>query len=206
MAAEGGRLSIYLDLATRANPLSSEARATLGAADVAVVDLAQHSRDVLAAARAAGRPVWCDIHDYDGQAEYHKVFIDAADVLLLSAERLGDPTAFMAARLSAGTTWVVATRGRDGALALSADGWWEVRTIPVPAVVDTNGAGDAFAAGMLAAHLAGAPLAECLTWGVAAGALCVQSADLVSAEISAERVRELARDAVVAPTVAAHGA
>lgn len=45
---------------------------------------------------------------------------------------------------------VVATRGAEGAVALTADGEWiEVRPTPNTAVVDTVGAGDAFAAVLL---------------------------------------------------------
>jgi sugar/nucleoside kinase (ribokinase family) len=62
----------------------------------------------------------------------------------------------------------------------------------VPAVIDTNGAGDAFAAGLLLGHLDGRPLAQCLRLGAAAGALAVASADLVSPAMTAEAIRRLA--------------
>jgi sugar/nucleoside kinase (ribokinase family) len=47
-------------------------------------------------------------------------------------------------------------------------------TAPTVPVLDPTGAGDAFAAGLLAAWLSGAPPAEALRAGVALGARAVQ--------------------------------
>ena len=83
----------------------------LAACDVAVVDLAEWSRPLLARARAAGKPVWCDVHDYDGTAAFHRPWVEAADVLLLNDDGMADPLPFMRARVAAGTSLVVCTRG-----------------------------------------------------------------------------------------------
>lgn len=191
MAADGGRLSVYLDAAPDPGPAPASVVAALTAAPVAVLDLAAHSVPLLGEARRAGAEVWCDLHDDDGVAAFHEPFRRAADVVVISADRLPDVEAFLGARLAAGARWAVCTRGPDGATAMSADG--EVLDVGVlPArVVDTNGAGDSFAAGMLAARLAGRPLAECLAWGAAAGSLCVASPDLVP-RLDRETVARLA--------------
>jgi len=63
--------------------------------------------------------------------------------------------------------------GADGALAGAADGR-RVRLAAAPAeVVDSTGAGDAFAGGFLAGRLAGADLAECAAGAVATAARAV---------------------------------
>jgi sugar/nucleoside kinase (ribokinase family) len=69
---------------------------------------------------------------------------------------------------------VVVTLGADGAL--WTDGREIVRTaaIPVEAAVDSTGAGDAFAAGLLAARLRGAAPAEALAAGVRLAAEAVR--------------------------------
>ncbi len=60
---------------------------------------------------------------------------------------------------------------------------------PAP-VVDSNGAGDAFAAGFLAGHLAGEPVDRCLLYGAFAGAhACTVPATEVS-PIDRETLRQ----------------
>ncbi|GEN78596.1 carbohydrate kinase family protein [Actinotalea fermentans] len=193
MAADGGRLSIYLHLPPEPGPVPEPVRAAVARADVVVVDLADHAREVLRLARAAGREIWCDLHDWDGASDFHREFADAATVLVMSEDRVPDPRALLASRVEAGARWAVCTRGARGAVALGRDeGWLELPASPVTRVVDTNGAGDAFVAGMLLGHLEGRPFADCLRLGAAAGALAVQCPDLVSPALDATSLRHAA--------------
>jgi sugar/nucleoside kinase (ribokinase family) len=187
MDPAGRRLSVYLTLPAvdPAGPGDDDVReqcdAVLAAADAVVVDLADHSRPVLAAARARGRTVWCDLHNYDGRSAFHTEFRDAADMLFVSDERLEDPEAFLHDQIAQGKRVVVCTRGADGAMGLDSAGEIvRVPAEPVPQVVDTNGAGDAFFAGFLTAHLAGRGLRDCLRNGAHVAAACVRSPDLAA--------------------------
>jgi sugar/nucleoside kinase (ribokinase family) len=72
------------------------------------------------------------------------------------------------------------------------EGEWAVSAVPVDAVVDANGAGDAFVAGLLAARTGGAALAESLRWASAAGALAVRSIDLVAPDLDRTAVERVA--------------
>lgn len=69
------------------------------------------------------------------------------------------------AQLAPKVPTLVVTRGAHGAVALAKGERAEVAAEPVDKVVDTTGAGDLFAAGFLAGHVAGKPLAECLRMG-----------------------------------------
>lgn len=69
---------------------------------------------------------------------------------------------------------VVIKRGRFGAALGGRDGIAISRPAPVVKVVDSTGAGDAFAAGFIASLTAGLPLAECLERGIENGARAVQ--------------------------------
>lgn len=78
------------------------------------------------------------------------------------------PAATDCLRSFAATT--VIKLGSEGALAVTPEGTLSAPAFPVTPV-DTTGAGDSFNAGFLFQHLRGAPLAECLRWGNACGAL-----------------------------------
>ncbi|WP_431896923.1 carbohydrate kinase family protein [Micromonospora haikouensis] len=114
-----------------------------------------------------------DLHDWDGDNPYHRPFAEVADLVFVSGVRLGDRAGALAAALAPRTTAV--TRGADGA-ELFAGGAPPVRVpaavAPAP-VVDTNGAGDAFAAGLVAARLRGAGLADAAAYAArVAAAAC----------------------------------
>jgi acarbose 7IV-phosphotransferase len=180
MDAVGRRVSIYLTLpvATPSGPGTDVMRdrqdAAVAAADVVVVDLAEHSRPVLAMARTSGKAIWCDLHDYDGRNSFHAEFRDAADVIFVSGERLPDPRGFLRDQIAGGKRLVVCTQGADGAIDMPAQ--------HVPDLVDTNGAGDAFFAGFLAAHLDGRSLRHCLEQATQVAASCVRSRDLTATD------------------------
>lgn len=181
MDRSGRRLSIHLAVPHAVADAAGLA-ATMSGADAVVVDLSEHARSALAVAAAAGIPIWCDLHDYDGQSEFHRDFLDAATYLFLSAEQLQNPENFVRDQVARGKRLVVCTDGERGAVALERGGQLvHVAANVVPQIVDTNGAGDAFFAGYLRAHLAGQPMAECLRQAARAGAACVESREMAAA-------------------------
>ncbi|WP_367128258.1 carbohydrate kinase family protein [Saccharothrix sp. HUAS TT1] len=178
MDPHGGRVSIYLELPELRRAVHDErALAALAAADVAVVDLADHARPLLAAAHDARVPVWCDLHDYDGVAEFHRDFVTAADRVFLNDDAFTDEDALLAFLGSLGKP-AVATLGAEGAVGVVDGVVHRVPAAPVERVVDTNGAGDAFFSGFLVAHLAGAGTAAAMAAGAAQAARCLGSAGL----------------------------
>ncbi|WP_421734182.1 carbohydrate kinase family protein [Cellulomonas sp.] len=189
MADDGSRVSLYLELpAPGPGPIPP-----LDGVDAAILDLADHSRPLLAAARAARVPVWCDVHDDDGVGDYPRDFVAAADVLLVSAARLADRRAFLSDAVARGCRLAVCTDGAAGALALDADGWIEVPAATVAEVVDTNGAGDAFLAGLLSGVLDGMPVEGALARASAAGAIAVTTRALGAPDATITAVDRLAR-------------
>jgi sugar/nucleoside kinase (ribokinase family) len=112
-----------------------------------------------------------------------KVFLSlvrGADLLLANADEAEVlagpfPAAEQAARLTAHVANVVVKRGAAGATWANRDGRiWHV-TAPSAPVRDPTGAGDAFAAGLLAAWRSGAGPQAALTAGAARGAEAVAS-------------------------------
>jgi sugar/nucleoside kinase (ribokinase family) len=152
MTRAGERLSIYLDSAPSIAVSRDErasVRAALADARAVALDLSALGAQLVDEVRASELPVWVDLHDYDGVNPFHEAFIEVADVVLMNGDGMEDPVAFLRSRVSAGAFAGVCTLGADGAAGIASDG--EIVHVPAQAVevVDTNGAGDAFAAGMI---------------------------------------------------------
>ena len=147
-------------------------------ADEVLVAMTDAARPALAIARRRGKRTWTDLHATDGERSWERDFW-AADRVFFSGERLADPRPFMERLRRAGSELAVCTRAADGALALTADGrWLDVPAEPVPAIVDTNGAGDSFLAGVVLGELRGLPIEASLRLAARVAALSVQSPDL----------------------------
>ncbi|WP_448808055.1 carbohydrate kinase family protein [Agromyces bauzanensis] len=167
MTREGGRVSLYLSTPDDrgSGPLPAAVAAMTDAAAI-VLDLAPLSLGLIPLAQATGRPIWTDIHDYDGAADFHRPFIEAADAIFMNADRIGDdPLPFMERCIEGGASLVVCTLGAEGAIAVDERMTRHAVAAAPVEVLDTNGAGDAFMAGVLDATLAGSPLPEALQAG-----------------------------------------
>lgn len=172
MTPHGERVSIYLSTPDdRPGPEDHRLTSAMEDAAAIVLDLSERSRRMIPDARASGRPIWTDIHDYDGTAEFHRPFLDAAQFVFMNGDRIGgDPLPFMRGLVDDGARLVVCTLGAAGAVAVartSEDGpitEHRVDAVPVE-VVDTNGAGDAFMSGVLHATLDGADVDQALEVG-----------------------------------------
>jgi len=184
----GERISIFVVTPTQEPDIDYEPlEQWVAQSDALVVSPVNYSRSLLPAAAEAGTPVWADIHAYDGEDEYHRDFIDAADYLFMSDEGMADPRKFMREQVDLGTELAVCTHGSEGATALTGGGWVEVPAREFEAA-DTNGAGDAFFAGYLYGHRQGLDVETCLRLGTLCGGLAVESRDLVHPDLSADRL------------------
>lgn len=179
MTEAGGRVSLYV--ASPTDPDAADIAATASAiaeAEVAVVDLAMLGLGVIGHPSRGTTPLWIDLHDYDGESAFHEPFVRAADVVFLNADATDDPWALLRSCLDRGPRLAICTLGAEGAVALEADG--TRHTVPAaPAeVVDTNGAGDAFMAGFLAATLGGAEVDAALAAAAAQAASALRTRHL----------------------------
>ncbi|HTH27183.1 MAG TPA: adenosine kinase [Sphingobium sp.] len=137
-------------------------------------------RGAIAVAREAGRQVAFTLsdafvierHREDFLALLNEGLIDilfANEAEIMSLARVSEFDAAVAAIAPKVPTLVV-TRSEKGALAIVKGARTVVRAAPVDHVVDTTGAGDLFAAGFLAGHVAGKSVEDCLTMGAIAAA------------------------------------
>jgi sugar/nucleoside kinase (ribokinase family) len=192
MDARGDRLSFLLHTGDPASRYDADRVEDLvRAADLVLVAIVDPARRVIPIARRLGKPVWTDLHATDGEREYERDFHEA-DVVFFSGERMADPRPFMERLVREGRRFVVCTRGVRGAIALTADGaWLDVPAESVAEVADTNGAGDAFLAGVAYGELRGLPLERSLRIGASVAALSVTSTELASPDLSAASVADL---------------
>ncbi|MFE9423954.1 PfkB family carbohydrate kinase [Kitasatospora sp. NPDC006697] len=173
---DGRRLSLYDGSRARdEDRLPAAAVRELAAASRwAHVAITQPCAAALPGLLAAGVPFSTDLHDWDGENPYHEPFARAADLVFVSTAALVDPERTMRRIAGYGRARaVVATAGAAGSYLLTAaDGalHHQPAVAPPEPVVDSNGAGDAFAAGFLYGLLGGAPLARCAEYGAVAGA------------------------------------
>lgn len=181
MTPAGERVSIYLSTPTPREDRTAAVELAISA-DLAVLDLAASSLALIDPVKDAGIEIWTDIHDYDGENAFHRPFIAAASVIFMNADGLGDPLDFMRACIASGVRLVVCTLGANGAMAIDSGlVVHRVEAVPVEQIVDTNGAGDAFFAGYLAAHLDGASVEDALAAGAAQASVALGSRHLVPA-------------------------
>lgn len=141
-------------------------------------------RSLFAAARARGIVVAVDPASVGflvevGAAQF-LAWTEGANAIFANeseAEALTGLTGHMAQMRALGAHYgtVLIKRGRLGAAIGGRDGIRVELPAPEVTVVDSTGAGDAFAAGFIAARLAGADEAEALAKAIAAGAKAVQS-------------------------------
>ncbi|MEU2182969.1 adenosine kinase [Streptomyces thermolilacinus] len=171
---DGRRLSLYdATRGSETDRLPDDTVAALASASRhAHVSITQPCAQALPALLTAGVTISTDLHDWDGENPYHAAFAHAADIVFLSATALDDPERTMRGIVARGRAReVVATAGADGAHLL-ADG--ELTHVPAVAppspVVDSNGAGDAFAAAYLFGRLTGEPPRRSALFGAIAGA------------------------------------
>ncbi len=120
-------------------------------------------------------------------ARFDMLFANRAEAAAL----LGTPVETAAEAVAAadnlraqGPTMVFVTLGDEG-VTVASEETCEIYPAPTCNVVSVNGAGDAFAAGVMAAHITGAPLAEAVARGLAAASLTAASGDTCSADLGA---------------------
>ena len=153
---------------------------------LSIVPWARHLFDD---AESLGLPVSTDLHDWDGANPYYFDFAHRADIVFLSSAVLGEGVfdAMRGILHNGRARLVIATAGADGAYALQR-GDTAIRHTPATdlglAVVDSNGAGDAFSSAFLHAWFAGAPLDTCMRAGAIGGAFACAHAGTAERSLS----------------------
>lgn len=192
MDAEGKRISMFVTqssetIAYNKGPIQK----AMDAADVLVLNIISYCRGLIPMVVSSGKPVWTDLHDYDGSNLYHRDFIDASQYIHLSSDNLPDYKTVMQQFIQDGKQLVVCTHGKEGATLLTPAGEWiEQNALLHYPMMDANGAGDAFFSGFLFGWIKNEPLQKCMQLGAVCAALCIGSKQLAAENLSAELLME----------------
>ncbi|MGW3665092.1 adenosine kinase [Streptomyces sp. NPDC005141] len=191
---DGRRLSLYDDSRSHEGDRLPEktVRELAAASRHAHVSITHPCAFALQALRETGVTLSTDLHNWDGENPYHEPFAYAADVVFVSTTALADPERTMRRIMERGRAEaVVATAGAEGAYLLADGELTHVPAVPPRTpVVDSNGAGDSFAAGFLFGRLTGEPVRRCALYGAVAGAY--------ACTVPATRADAISRDELLA--------
>ena len=188
MDRAGRRLSILLEHRTELQIDLAAVERAVAAADAVFLGIGHDARHLVPLIRLHERPIWTDLHSYDGVDSYHQPFIETAEVVLLSGDRLADPRATVEEIHRRGKRLVVCTLAERGAIALDSGGRWHNVQAEPATIVDTNGAGDAYGAGLLVGELIGLSLDEALVMAARTAAIAIGSRDLSASDLTLARV------------------
>ncbi|MFB7517174.1 adenosine kinase [Streptomyces sp. NPDC056144] len=174
---EGRRLSLYDDSRKRdEDRLPDEVvRALAAKSRHAHVSITHPCAEAIPALRESGVTISTDLHNWDGVGSFQEPFAYQADVVFVSTTALPKPEETLRQIAERGRAQVVVgTAGADGCHLLADGTLTHVPAVTPPApVVDSNGAGDAFAAGFLFGWLSGeTPLRSALYGSIAGAFAC----------------------------------
>mgnify|MGYP003816193813 CR=1 FL=1 len=180
MDKEGRRISMFITQSSNELPHDEALiKSLLEDCDLVVLNIIPYCRQLIPLVLASGKPVWTDLHDYDGHNAYHEPFLQASQFVQLSSDNLPDYLPVMENMIASGKQMVVCTHGRAGATLLAANGYRvDLPALPGMEIIDSNGAGDSFFAGLLYGYLKGADWKTCLQYALTCGALAVTDSEL----------------------------
>ena len=189
MDPRGDRVSIFLNHSSEDPDVTTEELASFAhGADLVFVSLTHYARRALPTLAAAGKEVWVDLHDWDGQPDaFRGPFLEHGTHVFVSDVRLEDPRELGESLVAAGKQLVVVTHGHRGATAFFPDRepFFVVPHDEGPAV-DSNGAGDAFCVGAAYGRRQGWDWPKSLRAGAVVAGGCVTSPHLADPALNEE--------------------
>lgn len=155
-------------------------------------------KELFAAVKAAGRTLVVDVtrakngetlEDLKELLPYIDVFVPN-DEEIASLTGVQDPSENVRILVEAGVKTAVVKIGSDGCLVGTRAGIVHVHAVPDAACIDTTGAGDTFAAGLIAGLCSGWSLPECAKLGCAAASCSIEQIGATDGVRSLDQVME----------------
>jgi sugar/nucleoside kinase (ribokinase family) len=185
MDSEGKRISIFT-ASTTANPNIDWDRLEklIISNDIIVLNIIPYTKKIIALIKKHHKTIWTDLHDYEEGNSYYDDFIEVADCIFFSSDKIVNHRQLMEKWIKMGKKMVVVTHGKNGASVATKDDFLYEPIINTYQLIDSNGAGDAFFAGFLYGFIKHESVQTCLAYGTIAGGVTVSSKELVSPLLS----------------------
>lgn len=192
MSESGERISIFTkplkkDLSIDTEKLVEMAKES----DILVINIIPYVRAILPHFATLNKPVWVDLHDYDGRNPYHKPFLDIATFVTMSSDKLEDQKSLMLQMIDAGKELVASTAGVDGSDLMTVDRKIHHLDAIDLGYQDANGAGDSFFSGLLTGYMQTRNIVLAHQWAVLAASLAVATKAIASPELTMARLASL---------------
>ncbi len=184
MNSHGDRISVFKTVEPDNDFDPTEFESLIASSDIVCLNIIDYCRSFIPVIKKHNKPIYCDLHDYDGSNPHHLDFLNVANGIQLSSNQMPDYESFMKAMIQAGKDFIVVTHGSKGASAIDKS----KMKIDIPAekvdFIDTNGAGDNFFAGFLHGYLTNQGLKNSLLMGEIAATDCILSRNIVGDNLS----------------------
>ncbi len=189
----GKRISIFLNSSTFEPEVNDkQIYQNIDQADLVVLNIQNYARNFLEYVKKTNKPLWIDIHDYDGFNPYHQDFIKAADVIMFSMDKIKDPIKYMESLIKDGKKYVIASDGAKGSYIIDNKKVVHYqKALDLTELVDTNGAGDHLFSGVLYGLVNGYTNEESLYMGAYLAKLCIESKDISNNLINEDLIKNL---------------
>ena len=192
MNQQGERISIFVTQSSDTLQLDMDRiEQLIASCDLVILNIVAYTKQLIPLLLKHNKPIWTDLHDYDGQNAYHQPYIDCCQWIFMSSDNLPDYKSTMQEIMALGKELVVCTHGKGGATALTKRGEWIHQPIyDAYMLVDSNGAGDSFFSGYLFGHLRGYSVESCMRLGTLCAGLCITAKELVHPSLNKEMLLE----------------
>jgi len=193
MHGNGKRLSIFTSFPQNVeyNPTVEE---LIASSDAVFLNINDYCRKYIPIIKKEKKTTIVDIHDYSLGNKYHQEFIDAADILFVSGVNIIEQEKFLNDYIK-GKELVIVTNGDKGSIAIDHNRKiYYQKPYSVKEVIDTNGAGDSFSAGLIFKYLKTKSIEESLKFASICGGLACSSQVLYNEKATEEYVELLMKD------------
>lgn len=185
----GERISIFTEIPNEPIINLKEYTKLFDQADIICLNIKNYCKQFIPVLKKLDKPIYCDIHDYDGVEEYHKDFIEVSDYIFMSSDKLDSFKPFMKNLAKKGKKWVCCTHAEKGVSLLKGNTFIDLLSNKIK-IVDTNGAGDNFFVGLVYGLQNKYSDIESLKIGRILAESCIKSKAIVSENLNLDYVKK----------------